>query len=131
MDTTVQAGTTYFSRLQASNSYGTSAYANTASATPLATTSAPAAATDLQATAVSATRINLSWTDNANSESGFQILRASSPTDPFLVIATTGANITTYTDKTVTSGMTWHYRVRTINPSGTAPLSNKARATTP
>jgi len=52
------------------------AYSSTASATTDAAPSPPAAPSGLSATAVAKTQINLSWTDNANNETGFKIERS-------------------------------------------------------
>src|SRR5439155_484853 len=61
-------GTAYWFRVMAANAVGESAASNTATAT---TPSAPAAPSNLAATAVSATQINLTWTDNSTNETGF------------------------------------------------------------
>ena len=57
---------------------------------PVASAShAPAAPTNLTAAANGAF-VNLSWTDNADNEGGYEILRGTSPTGPFSVIGNTG-----------------------------------------
>src|SRR5207244_12197779 len=67
-DTTVTDGTTYYYRVCATNTAGDSAYSNEISGiTPLLIP------TSLSATAVSSSQINLTWTDNSLSESGYQI----------------------------------------------------------
>src|SRR6266498_603390 len=61
--------------------------------------SAPAAPSNLAATAVSSSQINLSWTDNATTEDGFQIERCSGAgCTAFTQIATAGPNVTTYSN---------------------------------
>ena len=98
--------------------------------TPTATpTSKPAAPTNLGATAISSSEIALSWTDNSNNESGFQIQRSSDGVT-FRLIAAVGANVTTYTDSGRTAGTTYYYRVRAYNSAGYSAPSNVASATT-
>ncbi|HEX6083719.1 MAG TPA: N,N-dimethylformamidase beta subunit family domain-containing protein [Thermoanaerobaculia bacterium] len=94
--------------------------------------SPPAAPTALSATAISATRIDLSWTDNASSETGFRIERCTGAgCTSFAAITTTPANATTYSDTTVVGNTTYVYRVFAVNPNGDSAASNSASATTP
>lgn len=76
--------------------------------------------------------IELSWTDNANNESGYLIERSiSSSTDGFqpLVAGGVAPDMTTYIDYTTTSQATYWYRIKASN--GDANLySNVATVTT-
>ncbi|MGD0354778.1 MAG: fibronectin type III domain-containing protein [Dehalococcoidia bacterium] len=130
--TGLTSGTTYYYRCYASNSAG-SAWAP---ASASFTTSAPARSSvttpsGLSATPVSATQINLSWTDNSNNETGFKIERKTGA-GVFAQIATVGANVTTYSNSTgLVANTTYTYRVRyyqgtTLN----SDYSNEAYATT-
>ena len=98
--------------------------------TPVAGT-LPAAPTALTATAISRSRIDLAWTDNASNETGFRIERARNG-GAFSLIATTAANGTGYSD---TSGLqpnkSYSYRVLAFNAAGSSGWSNTASATTP
>ncbi|HAK94438.1 MAG TPA: hypothetical protein DCM87_05415, partial [Planctomycetes bacterium] len=68
----VAAETTYYYRVCACNDAGFSDYSNEAPVTtPPEPVTVPSACTALSATAVSANRINLQWTDNSGSETGF------------------------------------------------------------
>ena len=71
-NTGLTASTSYSYRVRAYNAAGDSDYSNTASAVTQAAPALPAAPTNLIATAVSKSQINLSWTDNADNETGFQ-----------------------------------------------------------
>ena len=72
-NTGLTASTSYSYRVAATNGAGTSGYSNTASATTQGTV--PAAPSSLNASAVSASQINLTWSDNAANETGFVIER--------------------------------------------------------
>jgi endonuclease/exonuclease/phosphatase family metal-dependent hydrolase len=91
----------------------------------------PAAPTNLTAQASSSTQIQLQWSDNATNESGYKIERGTSSSGPWTQIATTAANVTSYTDTGLAAQTTYYYRVRASNASGDSPYSNTATATTP
>jgi titin len=126
-NTGLTAGTTYQYRVRAYNTGGNSTYSNTASATTF--TATPNAPSNLTATSASRTQINLSWTDNASNESGFNIERAPSG-GSFSQIASVGANVTGYSNTGLTAGTTYQYRVRAYNASGNSGYSNTASTAT-
>ena len=121
-------GTKYFYVVTASNLGGQSGVSNEASATPLSPP--PTAPTNLNARAASKSRVNLSWTDNSNNETGFQIERSPNGTT-FAQIATVGAGVTSYANTSLTASTTYYYRVRAYNLGGNSPYSNTASAKTP
>ncbi|MBI4304536.1 MAG: fibronectin type III domain-containing protein [Chloroflexi bacterium] len=131
--TGLTGSTTYYFRVFAYNIAGNSSASNTASATtPAPTGSTPSAPTSLVATAASATQVNLTWVDNANSESGFLVQRATNLTfTANLITATLGANAVSYNDTTVSGGTTYYYRVYATNFAGSSAASNTASAITP
>jgi hypothetical protein len=126
------AATSYSYRVRAYNAAGDSDYSNTASAVTQEAPAIPAAPTNLVATAVSKSQINLSWTDNANNETGFYVERCKGSTcTNFARIATLGASVTSYSNTKLTANTTYRYRVQAYNASGTSSYSNIASATTP
>jgi hypothetical protein len=130
-NTGLTASTSYSYRVRATNLGGDSAYSNTASATTPATSTVPAAPTNLTATAVSISQINLSWTDNANNETGFAIERCQGSTcTNFVQIATTAANVTSFSNTGLARNTRYRYRVRAFNAVGNSGYSNIATART-
>jgi hypothetical protein len=129
-NTGLTSSTNYSYRVRAYNTGGNSSYSNTASATTSAAAPAPPAAPiNLNATALSATRIDLTWTDNSNNEGGFKI--ESSPDGrTFTEIATVGANVTTYSDTGLTCATFYQYRVRAFNANGNSAYSNTVKRRT-
>jgi hypothetical protein len=127
------AGSTSYSyRVRAYNASGDSDYSNTASATTQAAQALPAAPTNLAAAAFSRNQINLSWTDNADNETGFRIERCKGSTcTNFALIATLGADTTSYANTRLTANTPYRYRVYAYNASGNSGYSNIATATTP
>jgi galactose oxidase len=89
----------------------------------------PAATSNLTATAVSASQINLSWTDNSNNETSFRVYRSRSG-GRFRRIATVGANVTAYSNTELEPATTYSYRVQARNDAGNSNYSNTASATT-
>ena len=126
--TGLQALTTYSFRVLAFNTFGNSAYSNTASATTPG--APPAAPSNLTAVAVSRSQVNLTWGDNAGNESGFKIQRSTSG-GAFTLIATVGPNVTSYSNTGLQAGTKYRYRVRAYNAFGNSSFSNKAAAKTP
>jgi hypothetical protein len=92
----------------------------------------PAAPTNLTATAISKSQINLSWTDNSNNETGFRIERCKGSTcTNFALIATVGANVTSYSNSKLTANTTYRYRIYAYNASGNSGYSDIVPVTTP
>lgn len=85
-----------------------------------------AAPTGLTATAVSATQINLSWTDASNHEDKYHVERKTSG-GSYIVLGEVSDN--TYQDTEISPGVTYYYRVRAINGSGFSAYSNEVNAT--
>jgi hypothetical protein len=97
----------------------------------------PAAPSALTVTAMSASRIDLNWTDNSATEDGFRIERCTGVVNVtcadanFAQIAQTGPNTTTYSDTGLSAATTYSYRVRAFNGVGNSAYSNTATAVTP
>ena len=84
-------------------------------------TALPAAPTNLTAAVETGPQVLLDWTDNANNETSFVIERAVGA-GAFSVLASVGANTTTYTDLTVVPGNNYSYRVAAANAGGPVRL---------
>lgn len=80
----------------------------------------PVAPGSVTATTIDYTRINVSWSDNSNDETGFEIYRSENINGPFQIIATTTANTTSYIDSALSPLTTYYYMVKAINNSGTS-----------
>lgn len=128
--TGLAAATAYSYRVRASGSSGDSAYSNTASTTTAAASPSLAAPSNLTATAISASRIDLAWTDNSAGEEAFAIERSADGVS-FTPIATTAANATAYANTGLAASSTYTYRVRATLGSTSSAFSNSASATPP
>lgn len=84
----------------------------------------PAAPTGLKVTPYLFTRLDLSWTDNANNETGFTIERKTAG-GSYAKVATVGANTTKYSDTSAQVGITYYYRVK-ANGNFDSGYSNEA-----
>ncbi len=90
----------------------------------------------LAATAIAFNLIGLTWQDNANNETGFEVHRSSGgPSGAFALLATTGAGAVSYSDYAVSSSTQYCYKARTFRTTGRknnySAFSNVACATTP
>ncbi|MFN8091455.1 MAG: metallophosphoesterase [Vicinamibacteria bacterium] len=93
------------------------------------TTAAPAAPSGLVATASSTTQIDLGWTDNAGDETGYEVERSADGV-VFARIATLAAGATSFSNASLASATTYHYRVRATGAGSASGYSNVASATT-
>lgn len=97
----------------------------TVSASPL-----PVTPTNLKAVALAPTQVKLTWNDNSSNETGFLVERKTA-TGAWVQIATTKANVRTFTDKTAKAGKSYAYRVRAVNKAGKSAYSNVVNIKTP
>jgi FtsP/CotA-like multicopper oxidase with cupredoxin domain len=137
VDVIGNTGQAYFYRVVAVNTVGyteTPGYSNltvmgTSNTFPVGTiqTNPPASPTNLTAAAQSGPLVLLTWTDNANNETGFIIERAigAGPFTTLITVAASNGNVS-YTDTTVTAGSTYSYRVAALNSAGVSGYSNTA-----
>ena len=86
--------------------------------------------TSLTATAVSGSRIDLTWKDNSDNETGFRLERRLDGSSDWIEVGATAANVTTFSDVGLEPSTTYRYRVQALNSSGASTFSNEARATT-
>lgn len=127
-DTGLGAGTTHTYRIYASGVFGISAYSNEASATTFDVP--PEAPSGLAAVAAGPSRIDLTWTDNAGNETGIRVERRLGADGAWGLLATLGANATTYASAGLAANTRYYYRVRAYNAQGSSPWSNVADAVT-
>jgi hypothetical protein len=122
---------TFYYRVFASNTVGDTAtpgfptitlnsgFSNTAPYPANAPLSPPAAPSNVTATAArqgNNARVTLTWTDNANNESGFRVQRATDAAFTFNVVTSTvGANTTTFQTGNVASNTAFYFRVHAFN----------------
>ncbi len=90
---------------------------------------APATPTAVTATATGPTAIDVQWQD-VTDETGYAIERSADGTT-WSKIGTTDADITTYSDTSVTENNTYQYRISATNAGGFSAPSVPADATTP
>jgi hypothetical protein len=119
-NTGLASGTTYYYRVRAQSSFGTSAYSNVATSTTLGP---PAAPSTLKATAVSTSQVNLTWTDKSANESGFNLQRSTNGST-YTTIGTVGANVISYSDTGLSSGTKYYYRVQSFNSYGSSSFAS-------
>jgi fibronectin type 3 domain-containing protein len=132
-DGAVTNGLTYYYQVSAVNGPGEGAKSNEASATPNPPPpppSPPSAPTNLVATGGNA-QVALTWqapASNGGSQiTNYRVYRGTTSGGKTL-LATLGV-VTSYTDTSVTNGVTYYYQVSAVNSVGEGPRSNEATAT--
>ena len=121
-------GTTYHYRVAAENAAGLSAWSNVAEVTTPAAV-VPAAPTDLTAEAVSASTIELAWTDNAEDETGYEV-EMSTDGETFAWVETLPADTVAWSNGDLAPETRYWFRVRATGAEGDSDWSNVADATT-
>lgn len=121
---------TWYYRVRAFEAAENSAWSNTANATTF--DSSPAAPTGLNATAVSDSRINLNWVDQAGNEDGYRVERSANGSTGWTAIASNlNANSTSYSNTGLAPSTEYFYRVTGFNSSpDSLNYSQVAAATT-
>jgi fibronectin type 3 domain-containing protein len=134
-DRGLEPGTPYCYRIRAARVVSASktiysTFSNTACVTPVL-----AAPSNASAVTASESQIDISWQDNSNYESGFEIYRSAyGETGPFVVLAITGPNTVAHSDGSLLSARRYCYQVRarrvTDNGFSYSAFANTACATT-
>lgn len=125
----VQAGTTYFYRVRATNGVNDSAATKEVSATPANGTALPAPPSVLTVLASNTTSIYLSWKDNSSNETGFKIEQKKNG-GSWVNVGTVGLNETNFTAGQLSAATQYMFRVYAVNTIGVSTFSNEVSATT-
>ena len=102
--------------------------------TTFATPAAPATPSSLVATPVSGPTVNLTWNDNANNETGYEIWRSTSNNTNYRVVATVPANAgaqAAFSDTSLFANVTYYYKVRGTGVALPSGFSNETSVVTP
>jgi len=128
VDSGLATNATYYYKVQAVSSAGSSGYSAIASATTTTTSDGvPSAPTNLAATAAGSSQINLTW-DAISGATSYYLYRATSSDGTYaniVAVTTTG-----YVDTGLSAGTTYYYEVQAINNVGSSSYSSVVYATT-
>lgn len=86
--------------------------------------SAPSDPSRVSATTISADKINITWADNSNNETGFEIVRSTTLGGTYNPIATVGANVLSYLDSNLAASTTYYYKVRAVGNFGQSAFAS-------
>ena len=90
----------------------------------------PADPSGLSASAIAYNQVDISWTDNSNDETGFEIDRSVNG-GGFSLLDSVSAGTTSYSDTSTSELTDYDYRVRAVKGASQSGNSNTASATTP
>jgi P pilus assembly chaperone PapD/predicted esterase len=91
---------------------------------------APTAPTGLAVAVNNYSKLNLTWTDKSNNETGFEIYRSTSSGGTYAIVATAAANAVSYTDTALQASTAYYYKIRAIGNYGESAYTAVANATT-
>jgi P pilus assembly chaperone PapD len=91
---------------------------------------APTAPTGLAVAVNNYSKLNLTWTDKSNNETGFEIYRSTSSAGTYTIVATAAANAVSYTDTALQASTPYYYKIRAIGNYGESAYTAVATATT-
>jgi outer membrane protein assembly factor BamB len=127
-DTGLSPATSYNYRVRAICNVGASLWTPVATATTWSPP--PAAPTNPTVTALSSSQINLTWTDNSNSETAFSVWRRSDGSGGYVRVAVLVPNSTAYSDTGLSANSAYSYKVRAINDHYASAWTSEACAWT-
>lgn len=128
-NTGLTASTTYYYKVRAKGTAQDSAYSASVSATTLPD-SPPTAPSNLTVTSVSNSQVSLSWTDNSNNETGFELKRATDSGFTQNVVWIGAIPGPTYSNVGLNPSTTYYYKVRAEGTSGKSAYSSVVSVTT-
>ncbi|HEX7150365.1 MAG TPA: fibronectin type III domain-containing protein [Thermoanaerobaculia bacterium] len=129
-NTGLAASTTYYYKVRAKGATQDSVYSSAVSATTQSSGTIPTAPSGLTATAVSSSQINLSWTDNSNNETGFELKRATDSAFTQNVVWIGNIQGNSYSNTGLNASTTYYYKVRAEGTAGKSAYTTTANATT-
>lgn len=125
-DLTPEEATIYYYRVKAgSNTEGESAYSPTIGPFIINPSKTPNAPYGLRAKE-NAGKVNLTWYDDSKREENYIIEKSLDGGVNYILVATLGKNVTSYTDENVSAGKTYLYRAIAKNAVGSSAISNIA-----
>jgi fibronectin type 3 domain-containing protein len=128
-NTGLSASTTYYYKIAAVNSNGTSSQSGEASATTTTGGTIPGQVTGLSATATSSSQINLNW-GAVSGATSYNIYRSTTSNGQGSTPFASGITGTSYSNTGLSASTTYYYKVAAVNAAGTGTQSAQASATT-
>lgn len=130
-DAGLSTGVTYCYRTRAYRSKRQSTDYSSYSSVACATTPAPPTApSNASSTPMTVDRIDVAWTDNSGTETGFSIERRPGQSGTFAEVGQTGANATSIASVGLVASTEYCHRVRAFGDGGFSSYSNVTCATT-
>jgi poly(3-hydroxybutyrate) depolymerase len=90
----------------------------------------PAVPNGLAAVSTSPISVSISWKDNANNETGYEIYRATQIAGPYSFVKLVAANNSSYLDNTLFPSANYFYKIRAVNKNAANLSSEYAQVTT-
>ncbi len=121
--------TEYSYRVKASNEDGQSAYTNVLAVKTLQL-QLPVAPTNLNAGSITSRSCELTWKDNANNETGFQIFKLDENDGVYKSYLTVTANLVKSVISDLQANSSYNFKLRAYNTDGVSAFTNEIRVTT-
>lgn len=129
-DQSVTAQTTYWYRVVAIFSDGERGVSSVLRVTTQKPIIVPVAASTLAAKGISENEIELTWKDNSNNETSFELERSPAVDGDFVLVKKVDADAVKLTDTGLTKNTSYWYRLRSANSAGASPYTLPVTAKT-
>jgi fibronectin type 3 domain-containing protein len=125
-DSSLTPNNAYTYEVRATNDVGASPWSNQVTIIPA--NGPPNAPSALSAKVVSATQVNLGWTDNSSDETAFAVWRQTGSTT-FVRVGVVAPNVVGFADTGLTPNVAYTYELRATNDVGASAWSNRVTIT--
>lgn len=124
-DSYLPSGITYYYKVQTANPMGTSSYSSIVYTSTQSSDGILSAPANVAAKVLSSSQIELTW-DSVSNATSYNVYRTTADSAIYSMIGSVSTN--DFTDSSVSSGVTYYYKIQTVYANNTGPYSDVVTA---